>query len=58
MNIEIIRRAYDAIGEKTPLQNDCGSLCSAACCFAAGVISVIRSRKLAAYNASLQENAA
>ena len=31
---------------------------SAACCFAAGVISVIRSRKLAAYNASLQENAA
>ena len=32
MNIEIIRRAYDAIGEKTPLENDCGSLCSAACC--------------------------
>ena len=30
---------------------------SAACCFAAGVISVIRSRKLAAYNAFLQETA-
>ena len=31
---------------------------SAACCIAAGVISVIRSRKLAAYNASLTEKAA
>lgn len=33
MNIEIIRRAYEAIGEKTPMESDCGSLCSAACCF-------------------------
>ena len=30
----------------------------AACCIAAGVISVIRSRKLAAYKASLEEKAA
>ena len=33
MNIEIIRRAYEAIGEKTPMTTDCGALCSAACCF-------------------------
>ena len=32
MNMEIIRRAYEAIGEKTPMTTDCGSLCSAACC--------------------------
>ena len=31
---------------------------SAACCIIAGVVSVIRSRKLAAYNASLEEKAA
>lgn len=31
---------------------------SAACCIAAGVISVYRSRKLAAYNASLEEKVA
>lgn len=31
---------------------------SAGCCIAAGIISVIRSRKLAAYNASLRHNAA
>lgn len=31
---------------------------SAACCIAAGIISVIRSRKLAAYHASLAANAA
>ena len=31
---------------------------SAACCIVAGAISIIRSRKLAAYNASLLENAA
>ena len=30
---------------------------SAACCFAAGIISVIRSRKLAAYNAAIANNA-
>lgn len=33
MNMEIIRRAYAAIGEQTPMESDCGSLCSAACCF-------------------------
>ena len=33
MNMEIIRRAYEAIGEKTPMESDCGALCSAACCF-------------------------
>ena len=33
MNIEIIRRAYEAIGDKTPMMSDCGALCSAACCF-------------------------
>lgn len=31
---------------------------SAACCIIAGLVSVIRSRKLAAYNASLEEKAA
>ena len=31
---------------------------SAACCIIAGAVSVIRSRKLAAYNASLEEKAA
>ena len=25
-------RAYDIIGEKTPLLTDCGALCGAACC--------------------------
>lgn len=33
MNMEIIRRAYAAIGEKTPMTTDCGALCNAACCF-------------------------
>ena len=33
MNIEIISRAYEAIGEKTPMESDCGALCNAACCF-------------------------
>lgn len=32
MNMEILRRACAAIGEKTPLKTDCGLLCSAACC--------------------------
>ena len=32
MNIEILRRAYEAIGETTPMKTDCGALCSAACC--------------------------
>ena len=33
MNMETIRRAYETIGEKTPMESDCGALCSAACCF-------------------------
>ena len=32
MNIDLIRRAYEAIGEQTPMTTDCGALCSAACC--------------------------
>ena len=32
MNIEILRRAYAAIGETTPMKTDCGALCNAACC--------------------------
>lgn len=32
MNAELIRRAYAAIGNQTPMKNDCGLLCGAACC--------------------------
>ena len=32
MNGEILLKAYEAIGETTPLATDCGALCSAACC--------------------------
>jgi len=32
MNMETILRAYEAIGDKTPMHTDCGALCSAACC--------------------------
>lgn len=32
MNAEVLARAYALIGEKTPLMNDCGALCGAACC--------------------------
>lgn len=32
MNAEILARAYALIGDKTPLLNDCGALCGAACC--------------------------
>ena len=27
-----LRRAYEAIGDRTPLNTDCGQLCGAACC--------------------------
>ena len=33
MNMELLQRAYAAIGNFTPLKTDCGALCSAACCF-------------------------
>lgn len=29
---EILRRAYEAIGDATPMTTDCGALCAAACC--------------------------
>lgn len=32
MDFEILRRAYDAIGEATPMTTDCGAICAAACC--------------------------
>lgn len=32
MNREILRRAYEAIGDATPMTTDCGALCAAACC--------------------------
>ena len=32
MNAELIRRAYAAIEDKTPMKTDCGLLCGAACC--------------------------
>jgi len=32
MDMDLIRRAYAAIGDKTPMTTDCGALCSAACC--------------------------
>ena len=32
MRQEILSRAYDAIGEHTPMLHDCGALCRAACC--------------------------
>ena len=32
MEKEILLRAYEAIGETTPMTSDCGALCSAACC--------------------------
>ena len=32
MNAELIRRAYDAIGDFTPMKTDCGAVCGAACC--------------------------
>ena len=32
MNAERIQRAWDAIGDCTPMKNDCGALCGAACC--------------------------
>ena len=32
MDRELILRAYEAIGDLTPMLNDCGALCGAACC--------------------------
>ena len=32
MDTSIIERAYAALGELTPMKNDCGLLCGAACC--------------------------
>ena len=32
MNASILQRACEAIGDKTPMLNDCGALCGAACC--------------------------
>ncbi len=32
MQAETIQRAYAAIGDRTPLRDDCGALCGAACC--------------------------
>lgn len=32
MNAGVIERAYEAIGELTPMLNDCGLRCGAACC--------------------------
>ena len=32
MNMDVLLRVYEAIGDKTPLQTDCGALCGAACC--------------------------
>ena len=32
MSPDILRRACDAIGDRTPMLNDCGALCGAACC--------------------------
>ena len=32
MRKEILLRAYEAIGDATPMTSDCGALCAAACC--------------------------
>lgn len=32
MNMNLLQRAYDAIGSATPMKTDCGALCAAACC--------------------------
>jgi len=32
MNMELIQRAYAAIGSLTPMHTDCGLMCGAACC--------------------------
>ena len=32
MNPSILQRAYEALGELTPMLEDCGALCGAACC--------------------------
>ncbi|MBR1560478.1 MAG: hypothetical protein IJ646_09600 [Clostridia bacterium] len=32
MNADVLQRAYDRIGDLTPMLTDCGALCGAACC--------------------------
>ena len=32
MRQEVLLRAYDIIGDRTPMLRDCGTLCQAACC--------------------------
>ncbi|MEE1200417.1 MAG: hypothetical protein U0L09_07180 [Christensenellales bacterium] len=32
MNGEMMARAYERIGDRTPLRTDCGRICGAACC--------------------------
>lgn len=32
MNMDLLQRAYAAIGTATPLKTNCGALCNAACC--------------------------
>lgn len=32
MRSDVLQRAYAAIGDGTPLRDDCGALCGAACC--------------------------
>ena len=32
MDREALRRAYEALGDRTPMLTDCGLLCGAACC--------------------------
>ena len=32
MNPSVLNRAYAILGERTPMLNDCGLLCGAACC--------------------------
>ena len=32
MRSDILERAYEALGDATPLKTDCGALCGAACC--------------------------
>ena len=32
MNTEVLLRAYETLGDRTPMLTDCGQLCGAACC--------------------------
>ena len=35
MNASTLNRAYEILGERTPMLADCGLLCGAACCTSA-----------------------